>query len=68
VSPEACADNLLKGTYECTASGEKEGRFWSYINGKGHPVGNKAVWGNEQRQKVADHTWKIIDDVIGAEK
>jgi NAD(P)-dependent dehydrogenase (short-subunit alcohol dehydrogenase family) len=68
VSPETCAENLLKGTYECAASGEKEGRFWSCINGKGHLVGKKAVWGDEQRQKVADHTWKIIDDVIGAEK
>lgn len=67
VSPDTCAENLLKGTYESAASDGKEGRFWSYINAKGNPVANKADWEEDQRQKVADHTWKIIDDAIGSE-
>ncbi|KAK6067842.1 NAD(P)-binding protein [Seiridium cupressi] len=68
VSPETCAQNLLKGTYESTAAGEKEGRFWSYIDAQGRSIGNKPVWEEEQRQKVANHTWKLIDDAINASK
>ncbi|EEU37340.1 uncharacterized protein NECHADRAFT_51526 [Fusarium vanettenii 77-13-4] len=68
VAPATCAENLLKGTYESTASEEKEGKFWSAIDGKGHLVANKAVWTEEQRQKVADHTWKLIDDALSAEQ
>lgn len=68
VSAETCGENLLKGTYECAALSEKEGRFWSNINQKGQLVENKTVWTDEQRQKVADHTWKLIDDAIGAAK
>lgn len=67
VSPDTSGQNLLKGTYESAVSDEKEGRFWSYINGKGRPVANKAIWTDEQRQKVADHTWKVIDDAIAVD-
>ncbi|EEU42896.1 uncharacterized protein NECHADRAFT_63193 [Fusarium vanettenii 77-13-4] len=65
VSPETCAKNLLKGTYECAAA-DKEDKFWSCINEKGDVVLDKPVWSEEQIQRVRDHTWKIIDDALNA--
>ncbi|KAJ3537716.1 hypothetical protein NM208_g6195 [Fusarium decemcellulare] len=62
VSPETCAENLLKGTYESAASREKEDKFWSCIDGKGHAVPNKPTWTAEQIQLVVDHTWRIVDN------
>ena len=35
VTPEACAEYLLDGAYAAAADGEKEGRYYSYINDKG---------------------------------
>ena len=68
VTPDTCAENLIRGTYECVKSSEeKDGKFWGYIDANGRPVANKAVWEEGQRQKVADHTWKIIDSAIGSE-
>ncbi|KAI5464436.1 hypothetical protein BGZ63DRAFT_377650 [Mariannaea sp. PMI_226] len=64
VSPETCAANLLKGTYDVSAAEEKEGKFWSCIDSKGHLVKNKPTWTDEQIKKVEEHTWKIVDDAI----
>ena len=66
VTPETCGKNLLRGTYECAAASEKQGRFWSFINDKGVAINNKAVWDEGQKQKVVDHTWKIVDEAIGS--
>ncbi|KAH8655799.1 hypothetical protein BX600DRAFT_385275 [Xylariales sp. PMI_506] len=69
VSSDKCAENLIKGTYESAAAEEADGKFWSYIDDKGRLVKKaKTPWTEEQRQKVADHTWKIIDDAIAAGK
>lgn len=67
VQPEISAKHILVGTYEHATSGERDGRFWSCINGKGDIVANKAIWGEKHREMVTDHTWKIIDNIIGAE-
>ncbi|KAH6880041.1 hypothetical protein B0T10DRAFT_495704 [Thelonectria olida] len=64
VSPDTCAENLLRGTHEVTVAGEKEDRFWSCIDAKGHLV-SKPSWTEEQIKTVTDHTWKIVDDAIG---
>lgn len=64
-APETCAQNLLGGTEQCTAAGEKEGRFWSNIDNKGHLAQGRPVWTTEDMQKVADHTWKVVDAAIG---
>ncbi|KAH6890674.1 hypothetical protein B0T10DRAFT_596848 [Thelonectria olida] len=64
VSPESCAGNLLKGTSECSAMAEKEGKFWSCIDGKGRLVPNKPSWSGEELRWVADRTWKLIDDTL----
>ncbi|ETS80892.1 hypothetical protein PFICI_08421 [Pestalotiopsis fici W106-1] len=63
VSPQVCGERMLKGTYECATLSEKQGRYWSYMDSKGKPVKNKASWDDEQTQKVASHTWKLIDGV-----
>jgi len=64
VSPDKCAENLLKGTYECAAAGEKGDRFWNCIDNNGHIVTDKPVWSEEQIKQVEKHTWKVIDDAI----
>lgn len=66
VSPDTCAENLLKGTDNCAAAGEKEGRFWSCIDASGHLVTKKHTWTEEQIKKVSEHTWKIVDEATGA--
>ena len=64
VSADTCAEYLLNGVTESSAVGEKEGRFWSNLNGKGQPVPNKLVWSEEKMEKIADHTWGIIDGAL----
>lgn len=64
VSPETCAEHILRGTTEAAVAGEKEGRFWSNIDSKGKVAQGRPVWTTEQMQKVADHTWKIVDEAI----
>ncbi|KPM35579.1 hypothetical protein AK830_g10989 [Neonectria ditissima] len=66
VSPDTCAERLLKGASECAVSGQVEGRFWSNIDSKGGLYTNKAIWSEEQKNKVADHTWEIVDGAIGS--
>ncbi|KAH7028950.1 uncharacterized protein B0I36DRAFT_324769 [Microdochium trichocladiopsis] len=67
-SIEACGDNLVKGLYEVSAADAKEGRFWSDIDASGRSVKGKKVWTEEQRNKVAAHTWGIIDAAMAVPK
>ncbi|KAK4185138.1 hypothetical protein QBC35DRAFT_29413 [Podospora australis] len=64
VSPDTCAAYLLKGASEATAAAEKKVKFWNNIDQKGHEVAGKAVWTEDQRKKVEDHTWNIIDQAL----
>ncbi|KAH7157957.1 hypothetical protein B0J13DRAFT_520675 [Dactylonectria estremocensis] len=59
--PDDCAKYLLTGTAECALAGNAEGRFWSCLNQKGHLVADKLIWSEEQLQKIADHTWGVVD-------
>ncbi|KAK5061417.1 hypothetical protein LTR84_007960 [Exophiala bonariae] len=61
VSPDTCAERLLNGVTQQVTTGDQEGRFWSYINHKGQPVAKKAVLPEEQLNKVAEHTWRLVD-------
>ncbi|KAH7128060.1 hypothetical protein B0J13DRAFT_143304 [Dactylonectria estremocensis] len=65
ISPDTSAENLLKGTFDVAAAGDKEGRSWSCIDGSGQLVNNKHIWTEEQLKKVTDHTWSIVDNAIG---
>ena len=64
VSPDTCAEYLLNGVPECAASSQKEGRYWSNMNSKGRLIADKAIWTEEQMDKVADHTWNLVDKAI----
>ncbi|KAM7212828.1 putative oxidoreductase YkvO [Rhypophila decipiens] len=59
-SPDTCAERLLKGTEECV----EQGRAWSNIDNKGRVLKGKAVWTEEQMDKVAAHTWKTVDKAL----
>ncbi|EXJ89138.1 hypothetical protein A1O3_02202 [Capronia epimyces CBS 606.96] len=64
VSPDTCAERLLNGLADCSTAGNKDGRFWSHMDNKGHLVANKTIWSEDQMKKVADHTWAIVDGAI----
>jgi NAD(P)-dependent dehydrogenase (short-subunit alcohol dehydrogenase family) len=65
-SPDDCAKYLVDGTYKVADADEKEDRFWSCINQKGVSVAKKEVWPEEDRKKVMEHAWKIVDDAIAS--
>lgn len=65
VSADTSAQNLVQGTYdESAASDKNDGKLFSYIDGKGKPIANKVEWTAEQRTKVMEHTWKVIDAAL----
>ncbi|KAJ1326020.1 SDR family oxidoreductase [Microdochium nivale] len=74
VSADTCAENLVRGLYEVAApagegeGAEEQGRFWSCIDAKGSLVKGKQVWTEEQRKKLAEHTWGIIDAAMAVPK
>ncbi|KAK0642951.1 hypothetical protein B0T16DRAFT_414988 [Cercophora newfieldiana] len=63
-SPEKCAERLLDGTEQQVKECAEQGRFWSNIDNKGNPVKNKAIWTEDQLEKVSKHTWEVIDAVL----
>lgn len=63
-SPETCAERLLEGVEGRTEEGEGEGRYWSNIDNKGRTIKGKAVWTEEQMERVARHTWKMVDAAL----
>lgn len=67
-SIEVCGENMVRGLYEVTAAAEKEGRFWSCMDHKGSEVERKQVWTEEQRSKVAEHTWGMVDAAMAVPK
>ncbi|KAK5937516.1 hypothetical protein PMZ80_010136 [Knufia obscura] len=63
-SPGVCAERLLNGVDGCALVGEQEGRFWSNIDNKGRLIAKKTVWSEERMNKVAEHTWGLIDRAL----
>lgn len=64
-SPEQCAEYMLDGAANAAKEGETTGSRWGAVGNKGESLkASKAVWTEEQRSKVAEHTWKIIDDAL----
>lgn len=64
VSPETSGKFLVDGAQARTKEAEAEGRFWSNIDNKGNLVKNKAAWTEEQVNRVAQHTWEIVDGAL----
>ncbi|CAG1999422.1 unnamed protein product [Fusarium graminearum] len=65
VSPDTCAEHMVKGIENAAAFGEKAGTHYEFITEKG-VVFEKAAWNEEQVQKVNDHTWGIVDGALKA--
>lgn len=63
-SPEACAERLVRGTEACAETKEGSNKGWSNIDNKGKVLTKKAVWTQEQMDKVAGHTWGVIDQAL----
>lgn len=66
VTPDTCAEHLLNGVREVsiTDQNDKESNYWNYIDNKGKVIRNKAVFSEEQTERVAEHTWKLIDQAL----
>ncbi|KAH8880815.1 NAD(P)-binding protein [Thozetella sp. PMI_491] len=65
IKPEKCAEFLLRGAQEAAVAGAKEKTAWSTIDNKGRRTNaKKAIWTEEQRSKVAEHTWQLVDKAI----
>lgn len=65
VSPDTCAERLLTGTEARSKEAEAEERFWSNIDNRGRLLKDKETWAEEQMNRVAQHTWKIVDGALG---
>lgn len=61
VSPDTCAERLLNGVAEQVKATGEEGPFWSNINHKGRLAAKRPIFTEEQLNKIADHTWKLVD-------
>jgi NAD(P)-dependent dehydrogenase (short-subunit alcohol dehydrogenase family) len=66
VSPGTCAERLMDGVSRCSVAGEAEGRFWSNIDNKGNLIKDKAIWTEAQLDKLANHTWEVIDGALAS--
>ncbi|KAJ4012013.1 hypothetical protein NW752_004408 [Fusarium irregulare] len=60
-TPDECAERLLDGMY--ARADEETGKdvFWSNIDNHGKKIEGKKVWTAEEREKIANHTWKRVD-------
>ncbi|KAH7322890.1 hypothetical protein B0I35DRAFT_426681 [Stachybotrys elegans] len=58
------AEKLITGTLEVAKSGQKENRFYTYLDHEGHAVSGRPPWTDEQLEKVKEHTWKMVDEAI----
>jgi hypothetical protein len=66
VSPDTCVEHLLNGvqTVSITDQDDQDHNYWAYIDNKGKVIKDKVVFSEEQMGKVADHTWKLIDQAL----
>jgi NAD(P)-dependent dehydrogenase (short-subunit alcohol dehydrogenase family) len=63
-SPDTCAERMVKGSEASSAKAVADGRLYGYIDDKGKEVAGRPVWSDEQRNKVVEHTWKIVDEAL----
>lgn len=60
VSPDTCAEYMLKGVDEAVKIKDKN---YAFVSRKGK-VFEKPAWREEQIRKVRDHTWEIVDGAL----
>ncbi|KAL2203772.1 hypothetical protein CC79DRAFT_1371801 [Sarocladium strictum] len=63
VSPDTCAEHLLNGV-QMVSTTRQDSNHWAYIDNKGKVIKDKALFSEEQTGRVADHTWKLIDQAL----
>ena len=55
---------MLDGTENRVKEGTQQGKFWGNIDSKGNPVKDKAIWTEDQLEKITKHTWEVIDAAL----
>ncbi|KAM0344990.1 hypothetical protein ACHAPU_006871 [Fusarium lateritium] len=60
-TPDQCAERLLDGLYQSAEERQKQGLFWSCIDNHGRVIEGKKEWSEQERTKIAEHTWALID-------
>lgn len=62
--PLIYAEKLLESAATCATESEAQGRFWSNIDNKNRLIKDKAVFTEAEMDKLAAHTWKMVDAAI----
>ncbi|KAF5648948.1 Dehydrogenase reductase SDR family member on chromosome X [Fusarium sp. NRRL 52700] len=61
LQPEQCAERQLDGLYKAADELQSKGISWACIDNHGKVIGGKKEWSEEERSKIADHTWALVD-------
>ncbi|KAF4456698.1 Dehydrogenase/reductase SDR family member on chromosome X [Fusarium austroafricanum] len=59
--PDECAARQLDGLYKAADELEAKDVFWACLDNHGKVVEGKKEWSEDERKKIADHTWTIVD-------
>ncbi|QKD61961.2 uncharacterized protein FOBCDRAFT_254180 [Fusarium oxysporum Fo47] len=61
LQPEQCAERQLDGLYKAADELQSRDMSWACIDNHGKVIGGKKEWSEEERRKIADHTWALVD-------
>ncbi|KAH7194666.1 hypothetical protein DER44DRAFT_677388 [Fusarium oxysporum] len=61
LQPEQCAERQLDGLYQAADELQSKDMSWACIDNHGKVIGGKKEWSEEERRKIADHTWALVD-------
>ncbi|KAJ0148893.1 Cytochrome P450 monooxygenase lolP1 [Fusarium oxysporum f. sp. albedinis] len=61
LQPEQCAERQLDGLYKAADELQSKDMSWACIDNHGMVIGGKKEWSEEERRKIADHTWALVD-------
>ncbi|KAF9767208.1 hypothetical protein IL306_000256 [Fusarium sp. DS 682] len=61
MQPQQCAERQLDGLYKNAEELEAKGLLWACFDNHGKVVEGKKEWNEEERKKIADHTWTLVD-------
>ncbi|KAH7203217.1 hypothetical protein BKA60DRAFT_467807 [Fusarium oxysporum] len=61
LQPEQCAERQLDGLYKAADELQSKDMSWACIDNHGKVIGGKKEWSEEERRKIADHTWALVD-------
>ncbi|KAH7305883.1 hypothetical protein B0I35DRAFT_109696 [Stachybotrys elegans] len=64
VSADTAATRLLKGTMDRAEADVAGGKFWTCIDNHGQEVKDKKIWSEEELDKIASHTWGLVDSAL----